>query len=106
MFRIVAVLLLIVCTFSTLYYLAGGEYKVANVFLTSGKAKLKNRANQFWEDIQFKGFQAAAAHHEQHLSDTIDISYLIQRLFLIKPEILEIIDYQILPVHDTLMIFK
>ena len=96
MIRILSTLTVIITMLAVGYYLSGGSLGSGKIALNSDAAKLRNRANLFWEDIQFKDFDAAAAHHENHLSETIDISYLVNRLFLVKPELLEILDYEII----------
>jgi hypothetical protein len=47
------------------------------------------------EDIQFKDFQSAASYHAPELIETVDIPFLIQRLFAVKPEALDIMDYEV-----------
>ncbi len=95
MIRIISVLIVIISVLGGGYYIAGGSFGYGDAMITSDLSNLRKRANLFWEDIQFKDFDSAAAHHEKHLSETIDIPYLITRLFLVKPELLEILDYEI-----------
>lgn len=47
------------------------------------------------EDVQFKDFVSAASYHAPELIETVDIPFLIQRLFAVKPEALDIMDYEI-----------
>ncbi len=95
MLRILSVLIVIISLLGGGYYLSGGAIGFGDAIITSDLSNLRKRANLFLEDIQFKDFDSAAAHHENHLSETIDIPYLITRLFLVKPELLEILDYEI-----------
>ena len=63
------------------------------------KKILEELSYSFWEDIQFKDFKAAAAYHELGIRDTIDIPYLLERLFFLKPEHLDIRNIEIQEVH-------
>ncbi len=95
MFRVFLVVSILLAMFGAGYYVVGGSVNVGPVVMNSDSSRLRKRANQFWEDIQFKDFDAAAAHHENQLSEKIDIPFLIKRIFLVKPEVLEILDYEI-----------
>lgn len=50
----------------------------------------------FLEDIQFKDFEAAARYHSPKKRKTVDIPYLLWRLFAVKPEALAIMGYEVL----------
>ena len=52
-------------------------------------------ALDFLEDIQFKDFASAAGYHAPDLIESVDIPFLLQRLFAVKPEALDIMDYEI-----------
>ncbi len=65
--------------------------------LFSGElADLGERSLSFMEDIRFKDFQKAASYHHPEDREKVDIPKLIERLFKIKPEFLDIMDYQVL----------
>jgi len=49
----------------------------------------------FMEDIQFKDFQNAASYHAPDLMETVDIPFLLQRLFAVRPEALDIMGYEV-----------
>ena len=49
----------------------------------------------FMEDIQFKDFQRAASYHAPDLMESVDIPFLIQRLFAVRPEALDIMGYEV-----------
>ena len=53
----------------------------------------------FLEDIRFKDFDKAASYHTQADQEKVDIPYLIERLFEIKPEMLDIMRYEITSVE-------
>lgn len=59
-------------------------------------AKLRALSRQFIEDIQFKDFNKAASYHAPDERDTVDIPFLLERLFVLKPEQLDIIEHEIL----------
>jgi hypothetical protein len=52
-------------------------------------------ALSFLEDIQFKDFVNAAGYHAPDIRESVDIPYLIQRLFTVRPEALDIMDYEV-----------
>ncbi len=53
----------------------------------------------FLEDIQFKDFDKAATYHTKEEQEKVDIPNLIERLFQIKPEFLDIMRFEITDVH-------
>lgn len=59
-------------------------------------ATLRKLGKSFLEDIQFKDFKKAASYHEEAKRKTVDIPFLIERIFLVKPEQLDIMEYEIL----------
>ena len=59
-------------------------------------ALLRRMTDSFLEDIQFKDFKKAASYHAPGERATVDIPYLIERLFLVKPEQLDIMGWEIL----------
>ncbi len=64
--------------------------------VTSGDAKfLRQRTIDFLEDLQFKDFDKAASYHNQQDRDRVDIAKLIERIFQVKPELLDIMRYEI-----------
>jgi hypothetical protein len=50
---------------------------------------------QFMEDLQFKDFRRSASYHHKLERDRVDIGKTLERLFLIKPEMLDIREYRI-----------
>lgn len=64
--------------------------------LTSADARfVKKRTTDFLEDIQFKDFKKAATYHDKADRATVDIPNLIERMFGVKPEFLDIMRYEI-----------
>ncbi|MEW6367879.1 MAG: hypothetical protein AB1714_24885 [Acidobacteriota bacterium] len=57
---------------------------------------LRGMTNSFLEDIQFKDFKKAASYHAPEERATVDIPFLLERLFFVKPEQLDIMGWEIL----------
>ena len=62
-------------------------------------AILRELTTSFLEDIQFKDFDTAASYHNEEEQREVDIPTLIERLFKIKPELLDIMKFEITDVH-------
>jgi len=95
-----AVTALLVLTLLTGGYLgvahvSGGAFWTLGLALGGDRGALRRLALSFLEDIQFKDFVSAAGYHAPDLRDGIDIPFLIQRLFAVKPEALDIMDYDV-----------
>ena len=56
---------------------------------------LRDLAEQFLEDLTYKDFAAAAEYHTWADQEEVDIPRLIERMFKIKPELLNIRDIRI-----------
>lgn len=76
-------------------HLSGGAFPTLGLPIGGELGALRGMALQFWEDIQFKDFKKAASYHAPELQDAVDIPYLIQRIFMVKPEMLDLMDYEI-----------
>ncbi|MFC4995007.1 hypothetical protein [Rubritalea tangerina] len=76
-------------------HLSGGAFP-APAFLKLGgdKEKLRSISMKFMEDIEFKDYQNAASYHHPELQSTVDIPFLIHRLFKVKPEAMDIMEYE------------
>jgi hypothetical protein len=79
----------------TVAHLSGGAFSTLGLLLGGDRGELRRVALQFLEDIQFKDFESAASYHAPDLRETVDIPYLIQRLFTVRPEALDIMDYEV-----------
>jgi hypothetical protein len=79
-------------------HLSGGALYTFGLPLGGERAELRRMAWSFWEDIRFKDFEAAAAYHTPERRAEVDIPYLIERLFMQKPEMLDVTDIEILMV--------
>lgn len=66
----------------------------------SAEARLLERlSSSFLEDIKFKDFQKAGSYHSREERKKVDIPHLIERLFAIKPEFLDVMRYEIVKVE-------
>lgn len=78
-----------------LAHLSGGAYPTPGLAVGGDLGALRRTSLTFWEDIQFKDFEHAASYHSPDKQETVDIPFLIQRLFAVKPEALDIMSYEI-----------
>jgi hypothetical protein len=67
-----------------------------SLLLNGDTRKLAQQSQKFLEDIKFKDFKSAALHSSPEDRTTADIPKLIERLFQVKPEFLEINQVQVL----------
>ncbi|MBT6275466.1 MAG: hypothetical protein HOI95_15190 [Chromatiales bacterium] len=94
--RWLLVLLVIVGGYVGAAHFSGGAFPTFGLPVGGDRAILRSTATHFLEDIQFKDFKKAASYHAPERRDEVDIPFLIQRLFLQKPESLDIMDYEIM----------
>lgn len=78
-----------------LAHLSGGRYETFGLPLGGDAALLRGKTLSFWEDLKFKDFDRAATYHAPELQTQVDIPLLVQRVFLIKPELLDIKDFEV-----------
>lgn len=76
-------------------HLSGGALPTPGLALGGDVGQLRRQTLAFWEDIQFKDFDAAASYHSPDARDDVDIPFLIERAFVMKPEVLEILEYEV-----------
>jgi len=76
-------------------HLSGGAFPTPGVELGGERGELRRTALAFWEDIQFKDYAQAARYHAPDVQESVDIPYLIQRIFLQKPELLDIMEVEV-----------
>ena len=79
----------------TVAHVSGGAFWTLGLALGGDRGALRRLALDFLEDIQFKDFLSAASYHAPDLIDSVDIPFLLQRLFAVKPEALDIMDFDI-----------
>ena len=76
-------------------HVSGGAFSTLGLALGGDRGTIRRIALAFLEDVQFKDFVSAAGYHAPDLIDSVDIPFLLQRLFAVKPEALDIMDYDI-----------
>ena len=76
-------------------HFSGGAFSTLGLALGGDRAALRKIALSFLEDIQFKDFVGAASYHAPDIRDSVDIAFIIQRLFTVRPEALDIMDYEV-----------
>jgi hypothetical protein len=76
-------------------HVSGGAFSTLGLALGGDRGALRRVALSFLEDIQFKDFVSAASYHAPDIRDSVDIPFLIQRLFTVRPEALDIMDYDV-----------
>jgi hypothetical protein len=76
-------------------HVSGGAFSTLGLALGGDRGALRRIALSFLEDIQFKDFVSAAGYHAPDTRDGVDIPFLLQRLFTVRPEALDIMDYDI-----------
>lgn len=69
---------------------------LVRVGLGGDSATLMRISRSFLEDIQFKDFNKAASYHSPDEQDHVDIPFLLERLFFVKPEQLDVMEYEVL----------
>ncbi|MEC7946839.1 MAG: hypothetical protein VX265_04680 [Myxococcota bacterium] len=74
---------------------SGGAYPTPGIPLGGDLGELRRTSMTFWEDIQFKDFDRAATYHSPEKQAAVDIPFLIQRLFAVKPEALDVMSYEV-----------
>ncbi len=79
-------------------HLSGAAFPTLGLPLGGDEGALRRLSLSFWEDIQFKDFDAAAQYHAPELQDSVDIPFLLQRVFLLKPELLDIMEAEVVMV--------
>jgi hypothetical protein len=91
----VLVLSLLLGGYLTVAHISGGAFSTLGLLLGGDRGELRRVALAFLEDIQFKDFTSAAGYHSPETRDSVDIPFLIQRLFTVRPEALDIMDYEV-----------
>lgn len=98
--KIIAIFTLLVVAAFALLYLSSGkaDFGAASNFaqLASKDVRLlRVRTEDFLEDLQYKDFEKAASYHHSSERNQVDIPKMIERLFAIKPELLDIMRYEV-----------
>lgn len=81
-----------------LAHLSGGAFPTPGIELGGEQGGLRRLTMAFWEDIQFKDFQKAASYHAPDKQASVDIPFLLERIFLQKPEMLDFLSFEVVMV--------
>lgn len=76
-------------------HFSGGAFPLPGLAVGGDRGQLRRLALAFLEDIQFKDFETASSYHAPEKREEVDIPFLLQRLFQVKPEALDIMSYEI-----------
>ena len=93
--RWLIVIVVVVAGYLGAAHLSGGAFPTFGLPLGGDRGWLRSTTRTFLEDIQFKDFGRAATYHAPGKRSDVDIPYLLERLFLQKPESLDIMSYEI-----------
>lgn len=66
------------------------------IFASKDEKVVREKSLSFMEDLKYKDFQKAATYHSPEDQKKVDIPRLIERMFLVKPEQLDVMEYRIL----------
>lgn len=77
-------------------HFSGGAFPTMGLPLGGPEAEMRRKVLSFWEDIQFKDFDGATRYHAPEARRTVDIRYLIERTFGVKPELIDIKEYEVM----------
>ena len=66
--------------------------------MSGDRAHLEQQSLKFMEDLRFKDFQHAASYHSTEDRKKVNIPALIEQMFHVKPEMLDIMRYRVLDV--------
>jgi hypothetical protein len=93
-------LLVVLATGGSLWLLAQPQTQIPfSVLLLPEMRKVADLSRRFLEDIQFKDFKAAARYSPLEEQKSADIPKLIERLFAVKPEFLDIQRFEVLSAY-------
>ena len=94
---IIAVVALLVLAggYLAVAHASGGAFYSFGLPLGGARGELRRLSRSFIEDIQFKDFKRAASYHSPEKRASVDIPHIIQRVFVVKPEALDIQGYTI-----------
>lgn len=92
-------LFVLITTIGGLYvaasHISGGALPSLGLAIGGERGVVRRLSLAFLEDIQFKDFVRAASYHAPDKQESVDIPFVIQRLFQVKPEALDIMSYEI-----------
>ena len=89
-------LITIILGYLAAVHFSGGAYPSFGLSLGGSRGELRAVSMRFMEDITYKDFESAASYHDPLIQEQVDIPYLIQKLFKVKPEAMNFIDHEVL----------
>lgn len=95
-FALLALVAVVLLVFSSRTGLEVGGVSVA---VSDDAREIEQKTLDFLEDIRFKDFQKAASYHSTADRSKVNVPDLIERIFLVKPEFLDILRYEVLAVE-------
>lgn len=87
---VLALIIAVACGGYWFFTFGPAAHAPIGLLLNPETRKLGELARRFMEDIKFKDFKAAAAYSPVDQREKADIPGLIERLFAVKPEFLQI----------------
>ena len=96
--KVLTVLLLVAALlggYLAVAHVSGGAFSTLGLALGGDRGALRRIALNFLEDVQFKDFVSAAGYHAPELIESVDIPFLLQRLFAVRPEALDLMDFDV-----------
>ena len=92
---VIVVLVVVTGGYLGLAHLSGGAYPTMGIAVGGPRGELRQLTLEFIEDIKFKDFDRAATYHDPQTQDQVDVPFLLQRIFIVKPEALDVMSYEI-----------
>lgn len=84
-----------IATVAALVIVGIGGYIYLQDPFNPDRSEIRELSAQFMEDVKFKDFRSSARYHHELEQERLDIGRAIEELFLVKPEMMRIIDYRI-----------
>jgi len=91
----IGVIIAVMGGYIAMAHFSGGSFPTLGLPIGGDRAYLRSTTMKFIEDIKFKDFEKAASYHHPDKQDNLDIPFYLERLFLIKPEALDVMGYEI-----------
>ena len=97
--KLLVVFIVIACLVAAVFLFSGGQGSTGGSVFTASSSDLdfiKKQTLAFCEDIKYKDYEKAASYHSRQDRVNADIPKHIEKCFLVKPELLEVLRYEIL----------
>lgn len=75
--------------------LGAGAWLFLNNPFDADSGVVRQVSLKFMEDLQFKDFRSSSLYHHELERDRVDIGQTLEKLFMIKPEFLDLMEYRI-----------